>query len=293
MRQICVALLLAGWLVCGVPGANAAPIAVNGFLDDWIAGAPPSGSLTGAYDLPAGTLVPTRPNVTYWIEDSVGDGGYVGPGVGGQNYDVEAAYGILTPGTFYGAFVTGFDKGGQYGWGGNPYYRTGDLFFDLNSGPAGTDPTWDLAIALTDHDGLTAGNVYVAPGGGGDWYSYPTDYHSSAPALLKDKARDATSQFTVHYGYHEGVLGELSWASTDTTKYSGSDHNVYEVSLSGSMLSDVSSIRMHYTQECGNDLFDLDMGVVPEPGLSVLALGAFVAGAFARYRKRKASAEVA
>jgi len=305
MRQIWVVILLTGWLACGVPGTNADAIVVDGALSDWVAGV----DLTTGYDL-TGSLEPTLPGATSWIEDSVGAGGYVGPGYGGQNFDVEAAYSMWSNMTFYGAFVTGFDKDGQQGWGGSGLYRTGDLFFDLNYVPG--ESSWDLAIALSTHDdgGFVEGRVYMPTDPTDtEWYTKERpdlDYPDSRPGLLKnpENVEYVMGLFDVSYEYAEGhpknELGqeEVSYASTDPDDYSPLDHNVYEVSLSGdyflSLLSNDSTIRMHYTQECGNDVFNLDQDIIiPEPSLSLLALGAFIAGAFARFRKGKDDEEAA
>jgi hypothetical protein len=284
VRRIWAVLLLVGGLAVGVPGVNAGPITVDGFLTDWVSGA----TLNTGYDLGAGALVPVS-GVTYWIEDSVVDPyGMVGPGYGGQNFDVEAAYGIWSAGTYYGAFVTGFDQLGQYGWNGTTYYRTGDLFLDVNPGIA---PGWDLAIAMSTHDGFVAGNVYAATGG--TWYTVPTDFASSQPALLTGTPNDVTASYAVVYGYGEGMTTEINKASASYADYGAADHNVYEVSLAGGLLSGADSILMHYTQECGNDVFDLEVvdllppQVVPEPCTSVLALTALLAGVYVRRRKRR------
>ena len=47
-------------------------------------------------------------------------------------------------------------------------------------------------------------------------------------------------------------------------------------------------VTMHYTESCGNDVFDLTANdvVLPEPGTCILALGAVLAGAYARRRRK-------
>jgi hypothetical protein len=262
---------------------NAGPITVDGYLTDWVSGV----DLTLGYDLPAGTLVPTLGGVTYWVEDHVGaQYGYVGPGIGGQNFDVEAAYGILSSGAYYGAFVTGTDRAGEYG-SGDTLYRTGDLFLDLN--PA-TDPGWDLAIPLTYHGAFVRGHVYAAPASG-TWYEDPGVLPGSTPFRLAGSPTDVTGQFSVAYAYREGMWGEYDHASSLPFLYGAADHNVFEVYLSGDMLLGADGILMHYTQGCGNDLFDLEIPytVVPEPCTSVLALTALLAGAYVRRRRRHLS----
>jgi hypothetical protein len=77
----------------------------------------------------------------YSEEDFVGSGGYVGPGWGGQDFDVEQLGLKFTPGgTLYFGLRTGFDfiNGVDYG---GTLYTPGDFVFDVNS-----DGNYDFAV---------------------------------------------------------------------------------------------------------------------------------------------------
>ena len=94
-----------------------------------------------------------------------------------------------------------------------------------------------------------------------------------------------------------GIGGGAEFASTNTNDYDPGDHNIVAVSIDGTDLHNAFStfaygstpVLMHYTESCGNDVFDLTGDVIlPEPCTAVLALGAVVAGAFARRRLKGA-----
>ena len=88
----CAGLVLA--FACGA----SADIMVNGNLSDW--GVTPGSqwhNSIGAFE---------------WIEPQVGNDGYVGPGYGGQRFNVEAMYAHADSNYLYYAIVTGFPEAG-------------------------------------------------------------------------------------------------------------------------------------------------------------------------------------
>lgn len=287
MRKIALLVVFAFWAT-GSAIANA--ITVDGQLDDWI-GTTNWANIGTAYNHAAGfwAPMPSLTSVSSWDEDwTVGGNGFVGPGYGGQNFDVEAAYLKWgADGTLYGAFSTGFDRGGQKGWGGSGSYTTGDLFFNLE----GNGQQWDLAIALSTHPGFTEGDVYVIGSPDSSYYTPPSDYPSSAPARLKGSLSGVP--LGQNYVYKEGDAAEKNYASGNPTDYSNLDHNIVEFALGPQFFPvGTSIVAMHYTQSCGNDFFDLESAtrpqtLVPEPGTAILALGAALAAAYARRRRRK------
>ena len=282
-----------------VPGSFTSTITIDGILTDWGVGVDLWGS--GAkFDYPANDWLPSS-GVAYWIEDSTkwqGTPGKVGPGYGGQNFDVEAAFTAASSGTVYMGFVSGFDQAGQRAYSGTDLLRTGDLFVDLD--PIDGSPSWDFAIALSTRDGFTEGHAYIP--GTTSWYTTPTDYPASLPSRMT--GTNFTELSGVSYAYAAGAAtaDDLAYASSDWSTYEDDDHNVVEVSLSVTDLVSEFGVLgtagavFHYTQDCGNDVFNqlvlptMSPGeeiVIPEPGTAFLALGAVLAGVFARRRKRR------
>jgi len=100
------------------------------------------------------TWAPDNAGASFWLEDSItsknGHFGYVGPGWGGQKFDVEAAYLGAHDDTLSLAFVTGFDAAGQRTSKYGAWNKPGDAFFDFND-----DGTWGMVVA--DRSGVAAG----------------------------------------------------------------------------------------------------------------------------------------
>jgi hypothetical protein len=257
-----------------------------------------------AFDQPAAQWMPAVSGVSYWIEDSTkwgGTAGKVGPGTGGQNFDAEAAYAAVKGGTMYMAFVTGFDKNGQYGWNDSYRYKTGDLFIDINPE---SDKGWDFAIALRTRGIFTEGKAYKPTPPGGIWWTVPTDFGSSEPARLNGTAFDALESVVTGYIYVEGSgadddrLASTKWNSVENG-YVDADHNVFELALNLGAISSafgvgqIDSLLFHWTQQCGNDVFELEAsgpGPIPEPSSLILlgtGLAALAGRATARRRNRR------
>ncbi len=203
------------------------------------------------------------------------DDGHVGPGVGGQDFDIEAFYsGFDTSNnTLYFAMVTGFDLRGEWG-----SYEGGDVFIDF-----GQDDGWDLAFELSDFfdggaantdfsgtvDALTGPMTTVDP-----HFTDSTPWRVDTPA---DTEADAVS-----FSYEAEGIGDA-----------GDDHNVYQFSYvvnDSNWLDDLlaggEGYTVHWTMSCGNDAFDLAMpAVVPAPSAALLGvLGSLVV--FVRRRIR-------
>src|SRR5690606_36244559 len=101
VRNTCTVMLVlfgAGMVLAPAAGA----ITVDGSLSDW------------------GVTIPVVANApsAAWTS-SIGafaeEDGEVSPGIGGQNYDVEAMYAVVSGDTLFFALVTGFDQGGEAG----------------------------------------------------------------------------------------------------------------------------------------------------------------------------------
>ncbi len=315
MKLFCGAVtgcILVVGAVLAVSG-NAAAFTVDGNLDDWLS----AGQVTGIYNYYDPDVQnplwgdswfrPTAAGISYWIEDgpNIGSSGYVGPGYGGQNFDVEAMYAYADTTGLYIAVVTGFDPGGVWSWnGGDPQYRPGDLFLDF-----GDNGSWDLAIETAglsvglqpEAYGGTVGNVY-GPSGSSPWYTSPVDYDVGPSEIIHD-GDVSTDLGTAVFAYSDKVAdaddnltgGTKPYASGDPADYNPQDHNVIEVFLASSWLTghgyaagEDITISSFWTEQCGNDWGGVEPQVtvpqVPEP-TGIVMLGCLGAGMLAIKKK--------
>src|SRR5262245_59287531 len=121
MRSLKIFAALAVSLACSGRSVLAGPILVDGSFADW--GINPG---AGDWDSSVGTRI--------FFENYTGtDGtGFVGPGWGGQFFDVEAMYAYRPGNKLYFGIVTGFDPDGVLHNG--QTYTAGDIFFDVGTG---------------------------------------------------------------------------------------------------------------------------------------------------------------
>jgi len=292
-------------------GGTASAITVDGDPTDWLgsaaAGYPgdPAGQLAAidALSTPGSPLNNTTftPELVFsdplsipdtYIED--GPSYVVGPGVGGQDFDVEAMYanyvnfGVNSYASGDGLYVgifTGFDPEGEgAGLGdwdplGQQQYSPGDLFFDF-----GNDGTWDLAIEAWSSDPSgTVGHAY-RPTGSGDWFT-PTPYPSQSKPGEIDYSVGLEDLTLAYAG---SVDPQFAYSDRDA-----SDHNFIEAYLDENFLIwgsvnygwdlQLEEVAIHWTQSCGNDVGDVTPTLpdVPEPAtmamLGCLGVGMFVA----------------
>jgi hypothetical protein len=228
----------------------AAPASASLFLNDWGVG-------YDAWDPSAFTG-----QVDYIVDDwKHGDtpDGYLGPGWGGQGFDVEAMYFGADTDYYYMAVVTGFRPSGRQGFG------AGDLFLDL-----GTDGTWDHAFDVSDGDagrmmsGIT-GVENPDAGGGENWGGVSDPYR---------------------------VTGALETRGLSPVEWSYDDFDgryAIEVKVDRSYLGAFDQYHLHWTMGCGNDVLDLrgEVEPVPEPATLLLVGGGLAGLASRRLRRRK------
>ena len=230
-------------------GTYAPAITVDGSLSDW-------GLNTSSFGENGNDWDPDVPGIFVWQEDWVGSRGYVGPGYGGQTYDVEV---ILATFDFdadylYIAIVTGFPQNGTTSW------KAGDIMLDL-----GNDDTWDYAFVVTDHDNFTAGRLYEV--------SETANVHYS-PHADSNPWRMASGN----------LIGSGSLDYKDDPDHSFSRYFI-EVGIPLSLFGEpVHEITIHWTMECGNDYGEL-VAHTPEPA-SILLLGAGLFGTALVVRRR-------
>jgi hypothetical protein len=269
-------ILTAAALLIGAGPALATPILVDGDLSDWgVSVADNDG--TDYSGLISGLL-------GYMVEDqsdTAGDAGFVGPNVGGQNYDAEFLGATLQGTTLFLALLSGqrpdnglaryapgdfyfrVKGGGTYGIevGGGAGGGTGTTITEGANGSSYTLNANGFTTAHTSHTTRQAGSIWKDP----TWYFDPI-------------APGAATQMITGTGT---LVGNADFVFTRNTFTS--QHSIIELSLDTTLLDwfDVESIE--WRPSCGNDELDPDVET-PEPGLVGLLGMALVGCAWLRRR---------
>ena len=216
-----------------------------------------------------------KPNEgVFWIsEDQTGgDDAYVGPGWGGQLYDVEAIYFDYDNEYAYIAIVTGFPYSGDY-WN-NYRFLPGDIAIDFE-----IDGKYEYGIITTSSYYRP---YYAVLGSPGDVYrvtSWAVAYErtryegtwkgESDPTVIKKGEKIGHVELCYKKKYY---AGDYKW------------HYVIETKVPLDIFGDDWGLplRVHWTQTCGNDYLNLDV-IIPEPSsIFLLSLGLFGLGSFFR-----------
>ncbi len=247
-------------------GASAITIRVDGnlFVDE---GEPDWGVDTRSFGENDNNWDPGVPGVFVWQEDKVGENdGFVDPGYGGQNYDVEAVLATFDANYLYVAIATGFPQiGREYR---SDWYDAGDIAFDV-----GADGTWDYALVVSNYvdgdnnRGATLGGFYRVTG----WQDVYYDQHSISNPF---RMASGTLIDTVDFAYEAD--------DPDLPRY------IIEAAIPLSFFDEpFTSIKIHWTMECGNDYGEV-VAHTPEPASILLAgAGLFAVSMFLRRRRRE------
>ena len=289
--------VLAGIALLSAPAA-AATITIDGNLSDWgitVSDSPGSTPLSNFSNL--STTIGLQASFVEDQNDNAGDGGFLGPNQGGQNYDAEFLGVALQNTTLFIAIVTG-----QRPDNGATRYSPGDIMLTINNnlygievgggvgGGAGAAITEGAAGStynvnsngftngttplLATAAAQTAGSVWI----GADWINDPI-----APATpVQMKINGTSTQVgTANYVYTRNSVT--------------SQHSIIELALDISNLLDEDGeglIGIHWSPSCGNDivqaLFTASMETqIPEPGSVIVWVAGFGAMIGLRYRRRR------
>ena len=178
----------------------------------------------------------------------------VGPGWGGQYYDVEYLGLIVTPTTVFFGLQTGFDVVNGRDWGDNDHFDPGDFALDINS-----DGTYDYAIKFSINSPPVF-QLYT----GGEWQSVRYD-GDPPPNYAK-----YSDPFVMDGG---GLVGDPFTGALGVVDNQGDTSYVLEGSFDLSLLSGYQwgdPITIHWTMECGNDYLNQTSAPVPEPATMFL-----------------------
>jgi hypothetical protein len=281
MRSI-IAGSLTALALCGP--AFAGPI-VDGAVADWGITVGDGNSSNFSSPAVAGTI----PGTTFFFaredqNDLAGDGGYVGPNYGGQNYDVEFMGVAIDSARLYIAIVTG-----QRPDNGLMRFSPGDLRIVANNGHVygieiGGGAGGVLGSGLLTEAGATAGSTYTLNSGG-----WTTGHANSArsvgsiwrdPNWLLDPLPPATPvQMANGGGVQVGTADYVFTRNADPT----SQHSVIELSIDRGIFVGATELDIYWAPSCGNDVLEINDDLlparVPEPGtLAVLAAGLLAFG---------------
>jgi len=221
-----------------------------------------------------------------WVEDftDYSNSGYVGPGYGGQPFDIEAMYASINNGNLYVAIVAGmppYGSGPKYSANetprSSPYYYPGDIGFDLDG-----DGFFEFGLETTGR----SDNTLDGYAGNGE-YSYNSQLKGNLYRINNtagwNKGLDLSGFTPAEINYRQPLSLELLYNTTviyiqtaDPSRY------VIETSVPLSILNPVYNIdwTIHWTLTCGNDIanlivnFSVAENTVPEPmSAFILAIG--------------------
>lgn len=283
-------LLAATLAIVASPLSIAAPIVIDGDLNDWgvvVADGNESNSLNLRSDI--GLIGFHRDDQN----DSAGDSGFLGPHYGGQNYDAEFLGVALQDTTLYIAIATG-----QRPDNGFSRYSPGDILILTDTGffgiEVGGGAGGGSGSAITEGAG---GSTYILNGSG-----YTTAHNLANPAqvagsvwsnvdwILDPITHSRAVQFAVNGGSQQVGTADYVYTRNSLTN----QHATIELAMDTSFFGDNLIGAIFWAPSCDNDELlawtsikttdDVHVqGQVPEPSaIALLGLGLSALGAVRR-----------
>lgn len=272
----------------------AGPISVDGNVSDW--GISVADGNLSNFSTPA--VAGTTFNQTFfWVaedqNDFWGDGGFLGPNYGGQNYDVEFMGLAFDATKLYLVIVTGQrpDNGIQR-------FSPGDIRIVAKTGKTGSViATYGIEVGGGLGGGANMGQLTAgAPGStyalNGSGY---TIGHTASARAVGTVWRDANWLLDPIAPATPVQLkndGSGSYAGTADFVYTRNEsataqHSVIELALDRTSFEGAGALDIYWAPSCGNDVLEINDDLptsVPEPGvLAALGIG-FLGLRFARRR---------
>lgn len=214
--------------------------------------------------------------------------GIVGPGGGGQAFDVEFLFYKFdqATGTLSVGLQTGFDISDGHQIYNNKSYYGGDLALSFDGDKSSYEFAVDFGNLTKGYYGTNLGTDAAGLYSVNTWNNEVYNGHNvSHPFAMASGTFLTAGNMTKGSGINKAVgPDDGNFGSNKTSYYNMFSFNIGALGLSASTLN----LDAHWTMSCGNDFLDATADItVPEPG-SIALLGLGLMGLLACRRRQKA-----